>query len=215
MSFHCRQNKKCAISRISLEFSSFWATLGSVQAKLSNLNSEGHLGSSRALLLNMGRAKLLTGIFVFDLLLLLQWFSSFSTKVSKDLRSSVSISLAISEELHLLKIRQKWGLFRRRAINKSLPAGSRRCFAPRFHWWANLLGLLDSSSHGVINVNLLLPSTVRQDLNPSLMFINDHSCNLSIVQRWSWIFLEEKRVKIVAYGNGRQAGSSDFPSVLN
>ena len=107
MSFHCRQNSKCAISRISLEFSSFWATLGSVQAKLSNLNSEGHLGSSRALLLNMGRAKLLTGIFVFDLLLMLQWFSSFSTKVSKDLRSSVSISLAISEELHLLKIRQK------------------------------------------------------------------------------------------------------------
>ena len=70
MSFHCRQNSKCAISRISLEFSTFWAELGFVQAKLSNLNSEGHLGSSRALLLNMGRAKLLTGIFVFDLLLL-------------------------------------------------------------------------------------------------------------------------------------------------
>ena len=73
MSFHCRQNSKCAISRISLEFSTFWAELGFVQAKLSNLNSEGHLGSSRALLLNMGRAKLLTGIFV-DFLGLMDFF---------------------------------------------------------------------------------------------------------------------------------------------
>ena len=106
-SFHCRQKSKCAISKASFEARTLLVDSES-SFKGSNVNSDGHLGSSRAFLLYIGLAKLLiTGgksdLFKDLLPALLLQFVSVSAKFSKDFLSSASISLA-RLELQRLKL---------------------------------------------------------------------------------------------------------------